>query len=279
MNDITKIKVDGEPESSYQLYPRNEEFAKRAGGNTGSQSGGGGSVPKPLTYDYMPEGYPSKSVLFDIEWDGDTSGLVSVYDSYYKVANYTAVTKADLVGCMVSLQNSPEHPRPFAVQESDINNSINPHITMISDYVLFVSEPTSFSHVNFTEAGIYFVKIGEQYTASLSKQTITLIAEEFLPATAKNTTVFHSDFGPLKHDDGTLATAQEAYDAFMNTRVLIMEKDRIYEALSMLWYDNNSAQDDPANVGYVQLSYVVKDFDGAITFVTGEAGNSSLVPA
>ena len=30
MNDITKIKVDGEPESSYQLYPRNEEFAKRA---------------------------------------------------------------------------------------------------------------------------------------------------------------------------------------------------------------------------------------------------------
>ena len=27
-----------------------------------SVSGGGGSIPKPLTYDYMPEGYPSKSV-------------------------------------------------------------------------------------------------------------------------------------------------------------------------------------------------------------------------
>ena len=25
-------------------------------------AGGGGSVPKPLTYDYMPEGYPTKSV-------------------------------------------------------------------------------------------------------------------------------------------------------------------------------------------------------------------------
>ena len=60
MGDITKIKVNGDPESSYQLYPRNEEFAKRAGGNTGSQSGG--SVPKPLTYDYMPAGYPKKSV-------------------------------------------------------------------------------------------------------------------------------------------------------------------------------------------------------------------------
>lgn len=30
MNDITKIKVNGDPESSYQLYPRNEEFAKRS---------------------------------------------------------------------------------------------------------------------------------------------------------------------------------------------------------------------------------------------------------
>ena len=32
MGEITKIKVDGEPESSYKLYPRNEEFAKRSEG-------------------------------------------------------------------------------------------------------------------------------------------------------------------------------------------------------------------------------------------------------
>lgn len=30
MNEITKIKVNGDPESSFQLYPRNEEFAERA---------------------------------------------------------------------------------------------------------------------------------------------------------------------------------------------------------------------------------------------------------
>ena len=39
MSDITKIKVDGEPESSYKLFPKNREFEKRAGGNSGSQSG------------------------------------------------------------------------------------------------------------------------------------------------------------------------------------------------------------------------------------------------
>ena len=32
MSDITKIKVNGNPESSYQLYPRNEEFVKRSEG-------------------------------------------------------------------------------------------------------------------------------------------------------------------------------------------------------------------------------------------------------
>lgn len=40
-NDTLKLKDDG------TLY---------------AAGGGGGSVPKPLTYDYMPEGYPSKSV-------------------------------------------------------------------------------------------------------------------------------------------------------------------------------------------------------------------------
>lgn len=38
MNDITKIKVDGELESTYKLFSKNREFEKRAGGNTGSQS-------------------------------------------------------------------------------------------------------------------------------------------------------------------------------------------------------------------------------------------------
>ena len=143
--------------------------------------GGGGSVPKPLTYDYMPDGYPKKSVLFDIEWDGDTSGLVSVADSYYKVADYTAVTKADLVGCMVSMQNDPEQPKPFAIKESEIKDTLIPHAIMVSDYAIFVSEPTSYGSYNFTEPGIYFVKLGEKYTARLIKQIITPMAEEFLP--------------------------------------------------------------------------------------------------
>ena len=82
----------------------------------------------------------------------------------------------------------------------------------------------------------------------------------------------------LKRADGTAVTAQEAYDAFINTRVLIVNGGITYEAASMEWYDNNSAQTDPANVGYVKLSYVV-DSSGTASISTIKVGNSSLVPA
>ena len=82
----------------------------------------------------------------------------------------------------------------------------------------------------------------------------------------------------LKHSNGTEVTAQEAYDAFMNTRVLIVNNGITYEAINMEWYDNNSAQTDPTNVGYVQLSYVV-DSSGTVSISTITVGNASLVPA
>ena len=81
----------------------------------------------------------------------------------------------------------------------------------------------------------------------------------------------------LKHADGTLVTAQEAYDAFMNTRVLIVKGKTTYEAISMEWYDNNSAQGDPTNVGYVKLNAMYQNL-GTVSISPIEVGNSSLVP-
>ena len=82
----------------------------------------------------------------------------------------------------------------------------------------------------------------------------------------------------LKHADGTVVTAQEAYDAFMNTRVLIVKSRTTYEAINMVWYDNNSAQADPNNVGYVKL-FTMYDNLGTLQMAQTEVGNSSLVPA
>lgn len=81
----------------------------------------------------------------------------------------------------------------------------------------------------------------------------------------------------LKHHDGTAVTAQEAYDAFMNTRVLLVSGETTYEVISMVWYDNNSAHDDPTNVGYVHLSYVTK-VGANVDIKDVHVGDSHLVP-
>ena len=84
----------------------------------------------------------------------------------------------------------------------------------------------------------------------------------------------------LRHANGTEATAQEVYDAFMNTRVLINAAGTgVSEAVSMVWYDNNSEQNDPTNVGYVRLSIVYDNNNGGVGISTFEAGDSSLAPA
>lgn len=78
-------------------------------------------------------------------------------------------------------------------------------------------------------------------------------------------------------DRRTEVTAQEAYDAFMNTRVLIYGGGITHEVISMVWYDNNSAQADPTNVGYVELRYV-DEVEGTAFINSIEIGDSSLVP-
>ena len=82
----------------------------------------------------------------------------------------------------------------------------------------------------------------------------------------------------LKHANGTEVTAQEAYDAFMNSRVLIVKFGNTYEAISMEWFDNNSAKTDPTNVGYVKLSWVTAVND-TVSIVSAELGDRSLVQA
>ena len=82
----------------------------------------------------------------------------------------------------------------------------------------------------------------------------------------------------LKRADGTAVTAQEAYDAFMNTRVLIVKDETTHEAVRMMWYDTNSTQDNPTAVGFVRLKYVFEGADGTVSLAAIEVGDSSLVP-
>ena len=82
----------------------------------------------------------------------------------------------------------------------------------------------------------------------------------------------------LKHADGTEVAAQEAYDAFMNTRVLIVKAETTHEAVRMMWYDTNSTQDNPAAVGFVRLKYMFESADGNVSLAAIDVGDQSLIP-
>ena len=159
---------------------RMEKFLKNFGG------GGGGSVPKPLTYDYMPEGYPSKSMqtttlmeeqaveftldsttysvtltnpfeisegqTYTVNWDGTEYECVS-FDSngfYYKFGNMSILDGGDDTG------------EPFV-------------------YTYDISQQTGYFNTLDTSAS-------HTISVKTTEEIVTPMAEEFLPATAKNTT-------------------------------------------------------------------------------------------
>lgn len=164
---------------------RMEMFLKQYGGGGG---GGGGSVPKPLTYDYMPEGYPSKSG-WSIEWDGNTNGLISFTEAgktFYKVSDMLP-TYDDLIGATIEQSGGLSHE----LTSIDINAPIE-DITIVSDDIWIVRKDITAPDNSLHKKGTYFNLTDTNYVSRLSKQTVTPMAEEFLPATAKNTTVFYT---------------------------------------------------------------------------------------
>lgn len=163
---------------------RMEMFLKQYGG------GGGGSVTKPLTYDYMPEGYPSKAMgtvtlmeeqelafaqdgnagpylanltnapdivvgqTYTVNWDGTEYECVCFdSNSHHTLGNLSIMGGVDDTGePFVYVYNTIRHSGGFAATDTSASHTISVKTTV---------------------------------------EIVTPMAEEFLPATAKNTTVFY----------------------------------------------------------------------------------------
>lgn len=194
-------------------------------------------TPKPLTYDYMPAGYPKKSG-WSIEWDGNTEGLVAVEsggETACKVSDLTP-TYDELIGSIIESSDGNK-----AEITSDFVVVISEDIT-IADYLFVVKKDNAiFEETTFPQKGTYFIKQNNNYTTKLSKQTITPMAEEFLPPSIKSSSKvykFYSKFGTSapQHisDDGTIGAlvtwdeAKQAYEEWLNgeasIRILIYKR-------------------------------------------------------
>lgn len=160
---------------------RMEKFLKQYGG-------GGGSVPKPLTYDYMPDGYPKKSVSFNVEWDGNTEGLTSL-NNFYKVSDL--VVDPSVFSSGATLTYADGSTDFMSIDDASSKNSITiePGQVIFGEGQVMIFTETPEPPL---EIGVYF-ESDELYDVRkvTGGEVITPMAEEFLPANPKNTTVFY----------------------------------------------------------------------------------------
>ena len=147
--------------------------------------GGGGSVPKPLTYDYMPEGYPTKAM--------QTTTVMAEQALAFSLLNgiiYTAImsTALDIVeGQTYTVNWDGTEYECVCIDDGKMVYLGNISILGRGNDT---GEPFLYST---GEKGFATLDTSASHTISVKKtqEVITPMAEEFLPATAKNTTVFY----------------------------------------------------------------------------------------
>ena len=183
------------------------------------------SIPKPLTYDYMPEGYPKKSeettsTEVDITWDGNTSGLVaSSYNNYYRVSNtvytleqfkkmnYVSSGSDVSVSSMIEQGGLNENNGLFTLWAGD-----SAPVIVNEGAVAIGSSVPGGAPDTFTEPGVYFPAGGSVtrlYSLEPIVETVTTIeklSEEFLPyeAMKANNPVGKGSFSMNRREDSEI---------------------------------------------------------------------------
>ena len=163
-------------------------------------TGSSGSIPKPLTYDYMPEGYPSKSeettsIEVDITWDGNTTGLIaSSMNHWYRVSD--AVYTLEQFKKMNYVVSNNDTSCSSVIEEGGLNSSAglftlwdgtSAPVIVAAEAVTERSTIMGSAPDTFTEPGVYFPADGNvtrlYSTEPLVevKTTVKKLNEEFLP--------------------------------------------------------------------------------------------------
>ena len=142
-------------------------------------AGGGGSVPKPLTYDYMPEGYPTKSVQTTTLMEEQEVAFVSSEENGYKALITNAFEVVEGQTYTVNWDGT-EYECVGIVAQSNYTLGNLSIVGAGSD----TGEPFVYAY-NTKHAQGMFVTLDTAASHTISVKTtaevITPMAEEFLP--------------------------------------------------------------------------------------------------
>ena len=235
MGEITKIKVNGDPESSYQLYPRNEEFAKRAEGNTGSQSGG--SVTKPLTYDYMPEGYPSKAM-----------GTITLMEKQELAFTSTKGVYAVVLTPGFKVVEGQTYTVNWDGTEYECVGFISNSMTLFGNLSIAgmgddTGEPFMYAYSETDFMG-QFATLDTSASHTISVKTIgeivTPMAEEFLPAGVRTAALIINSYG---NRYSSKLTYDELYERLLGGKQVVLHRASFNEYHYLTKWRNESNGD------------------------------------
>ena len=164
---------------------RMEMFLKQFGG------GGGGSVPKPLTYDYMPEGYPSKSVQTTTLMEEQELAFAHVGNNMYGA---TLATPLDIIGGQTYTVNWDGTEYECVCISGDGYTYLG-NLSLAGEGA-DTGEPFAYFNGTF---GTHDTSASHTISVKTAEEIVTPIAEEFLPnipadklpAGVSSTTVFY----------------------------------------------------------------------------------------
>ena len=158
-------------------------------------SSGGSSVPKPLTYDYMPEGYPRKSVqtitlmaeqelAFALE--GDALYTTYLNEALEIVAGQTYIVNWDGTeyecACSIFNGETPVIGNMSIYGAGD--DTGEPFLFVVALRAFFITLDTSASHT-------ISIKTTQEIVTPMAEEFIPNIPADKLPTGANSTTVFY----------------------------------------------------------------------------------------
>ena len=150
--------------------------------------GGGGSVPKPLTYDYMPEGYPTKSVQTTTLMEEQELAFASDGEGIYgaQLPNPFEIVVGKTY--TVNWDGTEYECVGFTMgPDSGLGNlSIIGAGADTGEPFIYLNDPNMGSGFNTLDTSA-----SHTISVKTTAETVTPMAKEFLPAGANSTTVFY----------------------------------------------------------------------------------------
>ena len=164
---------------------RMEKFLKQYGGG-----GGGVFVPKPLTYDYMPDGYPKKTIgTVTVMEEQEVAFTLSEADGFYMAPITNAFEIVEGKTYTVNWDGTEYECVGIVNKSQSALGNLS-----IAGEISDTGEPFIYVYDTKQHVGMFFaIDTSASHTISVTgvEETVTPMAEEFLPANTKNTTVFY----------------------------------------------------------------------------------------